>query len=121
MDEISSEMKLGNPDAPETPYEAEMFGAMNAAIHTLEPVIAMLAARGFIDTEAKSRGFLLAVNHLLAIRLIEHCTNAELPIEAALGKEINTIVANLKQMVNDNYEEVLASVILSQAEGATKQ
>lgn len=117
---VSSLRKVGNPDEPASDYEREMFESMDAALHLLEPIMAMMAARGHNSTEARSRGWMLAMTQILAIRLIEHTANMELPIEN-VGRELDTLIANINLIIEDNYERVLAEVIQIAAQGATKQ
>lgn len=121
MTEETHKRVLGNMDAPKNAYEAEMFDTMSQALGILEPIYAMLCARGFIDSEAKSRGLLLALGNLLGAHLIQHGANMQLSKEKVEKFELETLMKNIQILIDDHYEEALALSLAAEAAEHTKQ
>lgn len=103
-----SETRYCNADAPETPYEQEMFEAMFEAERVLVPVYAALLNEKLGQTEAKSRGVLLALNRLLANHLVAHCSSMLLPRES-LPAEVATLTKNIEQRIEEHYDAMLTT------------
>lgn len=118
---LRSETQFSDPEAPKTPYEKQLFEAMRHAEMLLGQLhLACVNDLDFGQSEAASRGLLLAYNRLIASHLINHCTSMLLPF-TALDREIETITKNIRLMVDEHYQKRLDETILAAAEGETKQ
>jgi len=119
---LKGDMKYSDPADPQSPYEVAMFEAMFEADRLLRGDGGYNAciAEGLFNTEAKSRGVLLALNKLLAWHLIQHGINMLLPPES-METEIATITANIKDWIEKDYPGFYLKAVETVSEQSTKQ